>query len=64
LPHRTTPAGYVGGAWYVKGTRILVNEPITNHNSGYYADELTTKLFVGLPIDLAIAIITYAAERS
>jgi uncharacterized protein (DUF433 family) len=55
--------GHVSGAWCVRGTRIPVDALIVNYNSGYSAEELA-KLFVGLPIDLATAIIAYAAERS
>lgn len=53
----------MSGAWCVLDTRIPVEGVITNYNSGYNAEQLTT-IFVGLRLELAREIIRYAASRS
>lgn len=55
--------GVLSGRWRVKGTRIPVDAIIQNYNSGYSPEALATEIFVGLPVDLARDIVSYAAQK-
>lgn len=52
--------GKVSGAWVVKGTRLQADAIVENAAEGFSPEEITTDLFVGVPLERIRGVLRFA----
>jgi uncharacterized protein (DUF433 family) len=52
----------MSGAWVVRGTRVPVQAVLDNADDGYTAEQISTEIYHGLPVERTRRVIAFARK--